>query len=112
MKQPFYREGDFFLCLTVLASDRSIFCDYLGTHLDVWIMKEYRVKESWTMMFTIKCPSDEVKIYHLNCPPFFMSKKGEILLVFGSMSMIYNPKDESIRYSEVINFDFDHEAEI
>ncbi|XP_059293584.1 F-box/kelch-repeat protein At3g23880-like [Lycium ferocissimum] len=113
MKQPCYGEGDFVIWLTVLASDLSIFCDYMRTLLDVWVMKEYGVKESWTKMYTINCPGDEVDICHLLCPLLFTSKKGEILVVFGSVSMIYNPKDESIRYSEVINnFDGDYEAEI
>lgn len=96
----------------MLSSDLSICCDYEGVHLDVWVMKEYGIKESWTLMLTIKYPGDEVEMCNLFYPLLFMSKKGEILVVFGSISMIYNPKDESIRYSEVTNFDGYYEAEI
>ncbi|KAK4361513.1 hypothetical protein RND71_020465 [Anisodus tanguticus] len=60
---------------------------------NVWVMKEYGVKESWAKMYTIKYPSNIER--HVRVPSFFMSNKGEILLVFGSTSMIYSPKVSS-----------------
>lgn len=41
-----------------------------------------------------------------------MSNEGEILVVFGSTFMIYNPKDESFKSLDVINSDYWQEAEI
>ncbi|MCE3214743.1 hypothetical protein HAX54_053209, partial [Datura stramonium] len=37
-------------------------------HADVWVWKEYGVKESWTKMFTINLPYDPVGY---QCCPFF-----------------------------------------
>ncbi|XP_055813567.1 F-box protein CPR1-like [Solanum dulcamara] len=51
VEQRSYQGGGFVSWLTVLASDLSIFCDYEGTHIDVWVMEKYGVKESWTIMF-------------------------------------------------------------
>ncbi|OIT23018.1 f-boxkelch-repeat protein, partial [Nicotiana attenuata] len=96
--------------LGLLGSDLSIICDRRGTHVDVWVMKEYWVTKSWTKMFVIKHPDDQVD--HPCFPPFFMSNEGEILVVFGSTFMIYNPKDESFKSLDVINSDYWQEAEI
>lgn len=97
VEHPCYREGDIALILGVLGSDHSVFCDYSSSHVDVWVMKEYGVRESWTKMFTIKYG-------HALSRPSFISNKGEILVVFISASVICNPKDASLRYSKAINF--------
>ncbi|PHU02795.1 hypothetical protein BC332_28046 [Capsicum chinense] len=70
--------------------------------------KEYGVKESWTKLYTIKCP------YYMLSPPLCMSIKGEILHVFRSTLTTYNPEDDLMRYPEVTNLDgYDHlEAEL
>ncbi|XP_016499585.1 F-box/kelch-repeat protein At3g23880-like [Nicotiana tabacum] len=86
------------LCVGMLGSDLSVFCDYEESYLGAWVMKEYGVKESWVKMFTIEYPKGQ-SLY----PPFFMSSKGEILVVFGSTFMIYNSKDHSVRYTNVTN---------
>ncbi|XP_060180929.1 F-box/kelch-repeat protein At3g23880-like isoform X1 [Lycium barbarum] len=113
VEQPFYGKGeDISVLLGVLGSDLSIFCDCGGTHVDVWVMKEYGVKESWTKMCTIKYPGDQVGYGNLFSLHYFMLSKGEILVAFNSTSMIYNPKDDSSRILEVINFDNNPKAEI
>ncbi|XP_059318650.1 F-box protein CPR1-like [Lycium ferocissimum] len=88
-------KGDFCLKLGVLESDLCMFLDYEKTCADVWIMKDYGVKESWTKIYTINFSND---ISNLWFPLFFKSHKGEVLLAFRSIFMIYNPKDDSIRY--------------
>ncbi|XP_059277292.1 F-box/kelch-repeat protein At3g23880-like [Lycium ferocissimum] len=127
VEQPSYGEGYFELKLGVFGSDLSVLCDNLVTHVDVWVMKEYGVKESWTKMFTIKYPDDPFVDYdYLFFPPSFISSKGEILVYFGSSKymtcstshdrksyfMTYNPKDDSFRFSEVTNIDGWRWAEI
>ncbi|WMV46688.1 hypothetical protein MTR67_040073 [Solanum verrucosum] len=104
VEHPCYREGDIALILGVLGSDLSVFCDYSSSHVDVWVMKEYGVKESWTKMFTINYPDHLVGYGHALSWPSFISNKGEILVVFISASVICNPKDASLRYSKAINF--------
>ncbi|XP_055813627.1 F-box/kelch-repeat protein At3g23880-like [Solanum dulcamara] len=90
-----------FLKLGVFESDLSVFCNYAWTHVDVWVMKEYGVKESWTKMFTIKSPEGSRGLIFY--PAILMSNEGEILLQFGSRFTKYNPKDDSIRYLDVAN---------
>ncbi|XP_055811917.1 F-box/kelch-repeat protein At3g23880-like [Solanum dulcamara] len=104
LEQPLYVEGNFFVKLEVLGSDLSVFCNYIESHADVWVMREYGVKESWTKTYTIKYPT-----YHWS--PFIsqrlcMSNKGDILLVPGSTLMVHNPEDEPIRYPKVTKFGF------
>ncbi|XP_049362579.1 F-box/kelch-repeat protein At3g23880-like [Solanum verrucosum] len=79
------------LKLGLLGSDLSVLC-----HSDVWVMKEYGVKASWTKLYTITYPEN----YNLSLP-LFTYNKGEILLAFKSTFAIYDPKNDSITYPEV-----------
>ncbi|CAN4120784.1 unnamed protein product [Withania somnifera] len=110
VEQPFYREGDFDLTLGVFGSDLSVFCNYQRIHVDVWVWKEYGVNESWTKMFTINLPYDPVG--YQGCSFFCMSNEGGILFQFGLTFMIYNPKDGSIKYSEITCYNAFYEAYI
>ncbi|XP_059291388.1 F-box/kelch-repeat protein At3g23880-like [Lycium ferocissimum] len=109
MEQPFYRKENLCLNLGVLGSDLSVICNYWRNFLinqaEVWIMKEYGVKESWMKLYTIKNPIDML------FPTLCMSNEGELLGVFGSTLMIYNSKDDLRRYPEVTNIDRSLEAE-
>ncbi|MCD7451388.1 hypothetical protein HAX54_011696 [Datura stramonium] len=110
VEQPCYGEGDIELWAGVLGSDLSVFCECDGIHVDGWVMKEYGVKESWTKIFTVKYP--DMAYSDLKYPMFFMSNKGEVVIVFGSTSVIYNLKNGSLRLSKVIDVVGCHEVEI
>ncbi|XP_009775226.2 F-box/kelch-repeat protein At3g23880-like [Nicotiana sylvestris] len=99
-----------FLSLGVFRSDLSAFCNEAWTHVDVWVMKEYGVKESWVKIFTIKSPVDSTA--NIFYPPILMSNEGEILIQFVSRFTKYNSKDESIKYLDVTNFAPSLEAQI
>ncbi|XP_059301831.1 F-box/kelch-repeat protein At3g23880-like [Lycium ferocissimum] len=77
---------------------------------DVWVMKEYGVKKSWTKMFTVNFPDNPVG--YLFRPPFCMSNKGEILFMFESSFLVYNPNDDPIRNSKITNYDAFYQAKI
>ncbi|KAG5586532.1 hypothetical protein H5410_046966 [Solanum commersonii] len=80
----------------------------LGNNLS----EEYGVKESWTKMYTIKCLNDLDR--HFLYPLWYMSNKGETLLVYVAPGMIQNQEDtpfaikkicdDLIKYTEVTNF--------
>ncbi|PHT39069.1 hypothetical protein CQW23_22642 [Capsicum baccatum] len=110
VEQPCFEEGNLDFALGVLENNLSVLCNY-RTWADVWVMKEYGVKDSWGKMYTIRRPNDDPGNF-LFSPPLCVSNKGEILLVFGSIFMIYNPNDDSIKYPELNNFDACLEAEI
>ncbi|XP_059313716.1 F-box/kelch-repeat protein At3g23880-like isoform X3 [Lycium ferocissimum] len=109
VEQPSCFKGCEFLKLGMFGSDLSAFCNYARTHVDVWVMTDYGVKESWTKMFTVKSPDDSTGIFY---PPILMSNEGEILLQFGSRFTKYNPKDDLIRYLDVTGVGPYIEAEI
>ncbi|KAG5581932.1 hypothetical protein H5410_052559 [Solanum commersonii] len=98
VEKPSFGEGEVELRVRKLRSDLSVFSDYKTTHIGAWVMKEYGVKESWTKMFTIRYPNDPEWL-----PNFFMSNNGEILSLSGTTSIIYNSKDDSFQFSNVIN---------
>ncbi|KAH0675408.1 hypothetical protein KY285_023209 [Solanum tuberosum] len=98
LELPSYNKGRD-LKLGVLGSDLSVLCNNdERTHSDVWVMKEYGVKASWTKLYTIRYPEN----YELS-PPLFTYNKGEILLAFKSTLAIYDPKNDSITYPKVLN---------
>ncbi|OIT31750.1 hypothetical protein A4A49_51223 [Nicotiana attenuata] len=90
---PFYRNEHLSWKLGVFVSDLSVFPKYERTNIDVWPMKEYGIKESWTKMYTIKLPVDSSN--DVQIPLFYESNKGDMLFVSGQSSMIYNLKDGS-----------------
>ncbi|KAK4710025.1 hypothetical protein R3W88_004538 [Solanum pinnatisectum] len=102
----------------VLGTESGVFVNgklhwansYRRIQADVWVLKEYGVKESWIKMFTIDIPCDP-RMGHKFCQFFCMSNKGEVLFYFGSPFMIYNPKDHSIAYRspqlEVTGYDYE-----
>ncbi|KAG5588546.1 hypothetical protein H5410_048980 [Solanum commersonii] len=97
------RDGEIALRVGVLGSDLSVLCNCNMLLVDVWVMKEYGDKEYWTKMFTIKYTP---RSGYLGQRCLHMSNEGEILVVIKGEFMIYNPKDDSLRYSQVIiNFD-------
>ncbi|XP_049387552.1 F-box/kelch-repeat protein At3g23880-like [Solanum stenotomum] len=121
VEQPDYGKKNFSLKLEMLGSDLSVFCNYktvsrnfmTTSHADVWVMKEYGVKESWTKTYSIKYSPNVFSDFS----PFIsltvcMSNKGEILLVPRSTLTAHNPEDEPIRYLKVINFGYCNVANI
>ncbi|KAG5594931.1 hypothetical protein H5410_036163, partial [Solanum commersonii] len=80
IENPCYGEGTFYSIM------------YLGV-VDVWVMKEYRVKESWTKIFN-------------------SSDRGTFLFKNISFFMIYNPHDDSKRFPRKSNYHHLQEAQL
>lgn len=60
LPQPNYgaREKDFVLDVGALEGHMCLMCNYDLVKVDVWMMKEYGLKESWSKMFSIdRCRS-------------------------------------------------------
>ncbi|KAM3249134.1 hypothetical protein P3L10_010903 [Capsicum annuum] len=95
----------------LITCDLSVLCNNTWRHTDVWVMKEYGVKESWTKMLAIKKSPVGFRS-HVRGPPILMSNEGEFLLQFGSHLGKYNPMDDSIRCLDVICFAPYFEAEL
>ncbi|XP_060209027.1 F-box/kelch-repeat protein At3g23880-like [Lycium barbarum] len=104
VEQPCCGEEEGVLVLGVLGNNLSVISkdNHLRTHIDVWVMKEYGVKESWTKMFTVKCPHSPASSVFKAL--FLVSNKDEILLMFGQNFLLYNLKDGSINYPKFNKF--------
>ncbi|XP_060176429.1 F-box/kelch-repeat protein At3g23880-like [Lycium barbarum] len=104
VERPCYREErDGVLVLGALGSNVSMICNNSTIQVDVWIMNEYGVKESWTKMFTINY-TIRTLVDYLFSQFFCLSKRGEFLLRLESVFLICNPKDNSIRFPEYAEF--------
>lgn len=80
--------------------------------VNLWIMTEYGVGQSWTKMFVIRYPEDVLKGQFSRSAvramqPVFSSIKGELLLKLGSRLILYNPEDDSYQ-DRTISYNLPH----
>ncbi|CAM8986093.1 unnamed protein product [Rhodiola kirilowii] len=94
--------------LGVLDGCVCIFAHCRGTRLEIWIMKEFGVQESWTKLATVpylvtptclvkSCWMDEVPFYM----PLWCSRDGEMMILFRSNFILYNMRDGTFKYRNV-----------
>ncbi|XP_019198331.1 PREDICTED: F-box protein At3g07870-like [Ipomoea nil] len=74
-----------------LSATKCKFRDYV----EIWVMKSYGVKESWTKCLKIVC--DEVGLIIGAVRPLFFQKNGEILLLHGGVLLSYDPLSKKLR---------------
>lgn len=96
-------EGGYFdLTLGELGGCLSVLCFYENRRVDVWIMREYGVKESWTKVVLVPVVNDlGYEMFHKT---IFLAKNSQILLHFGNGLAIYNPNCNSITYPHITKF--------
>lgn len=102
VEQPSCSDGVTFQTLAVMGGCLSVLCDYHNTYFDVWVMKEYGVKESWVKVVTLS------NFHHRSISEaslFCRGPNGEILLIYGSTFVIYHPKDNVFPYSQMSSTD-------
>ncbi|XP_076948101.1 F-box/kelch-repeat protein At3g23880-like [Bidens hawaiensis] len=97
------------------ASDRDVklgslgewlcgICIYPGIRADLWVMKDYGVKESWAKLVSIPYFRGAYPWMDLNSVPLCISNDGKYLLEFGwKKFIVYDSKNNS--FSEVQNLD-------
>ncbi|GFQ08541.1 F-box/kelch-repeat protein at3g23880 [Phtheirospermum japonicum] len=101
VEQPDYGEGCFDSYLGVLGEGICVLCNYEKVRADLWVMKEYGVKESWTKVVSI--PYDDDPAMFLCSVPLWILDDGEILLALGTELVVYSPRDNCYRYPETSN---------
>ncbi|GJT69874.1 F-box associated domain containing protein [Tanacetum coccineum] len=109
--QPEYDEGCKILTLGVFGEWLCVLCNYCEICVvDVWVMKVYGVKDSWTRLLSIAHPNDRFSIpsYMQFHAPLCMSNGGKLLLRFGTKLVVYDCTDSS--YSEIQNFHVFYDA--
>ncbi|GKD58438.1 F-box associated domain containing protein, partial [Tanacetum coccineum] len=91
--EPEYHKGEDYLELGVVGEWLCVLNDYRESPVvDVWVMKVYGVKDSWTKLASIPYPDHwRGQIW----APLCISKDGKLLLQFGLQLLIYDSKDSS-----------------
>ncbi|KAK9287766.1 hypothetical protein L1049_016206 [Liquidambar formosana] len=80
----------------VLGEYPSIVCSNFDDYVEIWVMKEYGVKASWTKVVTIE--SETAPIYEDWVAALWFSKNDEVLIdVDGKILAMYNPKEKTRR---------------
>lgn len=92
---PNYDDLGYGLQLFVSSGCLGALCVYPETRADVWIRKEYSVRDSWTKLFTI--PYHPVPWMNDLSTPLCISKNGEILMYFGQQLGLYSLENETFR---------------
>ncbi|KAK8281192.1 hypothetical protein V6Z11_D09G225500 [Gossypium hirsutum] len=93
--QPCYGDGVDERTLGVLDGYLCVLCSYRKLYAEVWVMKEYGKRESWTKLVSIPyLPYERSEMF---LTPVSVSKSGEILLRYGVNILLYNPKKNMFR---------------
>lgn len=96
-----YDEGDAELSLGVLGEWLCGLCCHYDRNADLWVMKVYGVKDSWTKLVSFPYLTDiNLHVYELPVP-LFISNDGKVLLACVPDLVIYKSKDRS--YEEDID---------
>ncbi|KAL6554319.1 hypothetical protein OROMI_019992 [Orobanche minor] len=91
-----------------LGGSLSLILDYPEVSKEIWVLKEYGINKSWIKAFTVPNAGhpwsnsirDWGELFKLLC----FSVEGELLFVYGSSFIIYNPKNQSFRSLPITNF--------
>ncbi|CAI9117931.1 OLC1v1019423C1 [Oldenlandia corymbosa var. corymbosa] len=98
LQQPDYG-SPFYLGLGTFEDSLSVICYHPRSHIDLWIIKEERLRRFWTKVLlvpTLKDPSCKK-----SCLPVFMSKDGKILFAFWKFLALSGPMKKSVTYPSV-----------
>ncbi|KAK7303218.1 hypothetical protein RJT34_14120 [Clitoria ternatea] len=80
-------------CLCMLSH-----CD---TFSDVWLMKDYGNKESWTKLFSVPYMGNPDSFPYTKA--LYISEDDQVLLEFQSKLVVYNPRDGTFKIPEIQN---------
>ncbi|XP_057432922.1 F-box/kelch-repeat protein At3g23880-like [Lotus japonicus] len=91
------------LGLGVLRDCLCIISDPPDRFADIWLMKEYGNKDSWTKLFSMKM-MEEVELLYPNL--LHISEDGEVLLVqLREKLVLYNSRDATFKTPPIQDFD-------
>ncbi|KAL8544496.1 hypothetical protein ACS0TY_004894 [Phlomoides rotata] len=97
---PFFTELSHKLGVGVLKGCLSVHYYHRKTHVNIWLMKEYGVRDSWEKVVTVPYYHDPRE--NPLPTPFAIGPNGEVLLHNGDTFIIYNPKSNVFRLPQII----------
>ncbi|KAF5749394.1 putative F-box and associated interaction domains-containing protein [Tripterygium wilfordii] len=91
--QPDYEYKICVMELSILGGCLCALCNDLASFVDVWLMKEYGVKESWSWLFRVEQPG-----VHLLKALAYSKKNNEVLFLKDDRQVVwYDPKRKRTR---------------
>lgn len=91
--QPNFGKDEYDLTLGTFGNSLSVFCQY-KCGVDIWVVKEYGVQQSWTKLFTFPLPP--TLSYTPRIRPICKFVNGNAMLLF-NLSLILNSPNNEIR---------------
>ncbi|GJZ36712.1 F-box associated domain containing protein [Tanacetum coccineum] len=92
--QPVYDKGQNDLTLGALGHCLCITCSYLYDRVDLWVMKVYGVKDSWTKLASLPY-LHEYGMFHQLVAPLCISNDGKVILQYRSKLVVYDTHNSS-----------------
>ncbi|XP_059670779.1 F-box protein CPR1-like [Cornus florida] len=86
--QPDYSDKEFKMNVAVLGGWLCVLCHY-HSFCDLWVMKEYGVKESWTRLFSVSMPKISFSPFDIVRPLAFSRSGGEVILLQGGERFVW-----------------------
>ncbi|XP_073130140.1 uncharacterized protein [Henckelia pumila] len=99
---PNLENDDVTIVVKVLNGFLSVCCER-NTHMDIWLMKEYGVKESWTKVACIPVLHDMMDDEYIRPCPLFLSPDDRILINYGSNLSVYDRRNPQIHHFSSIS---------
>ncbi|KAG8388463.1 hypothetical protein BUALT_Bualt02G0128400 [Buddleja alternifolia] len=94
---PDIEDDDVRVEIKILGGCLSVCCGH-STYMDVWVMKEYGVKNSWTKVVRIPFYLNLEDSEFLRPSPLFLMQDGKILINYGSNLRLYDPRNPHIHH--------------
>ncbi|KAH6804187.1 hypothetical protein C2S51_032434 [Perilla frutescens var. frutescens] len=86
---PVFDDNDVRVEVHILGGCLAALCEH-NVHMDVWVMKEYGKRESWTKVVRVPFFLDFRDHEFFRPSPLFLSSDGKILFNYGSTIRIYD----------------------
>ncbi|KAI8000265.1 F-box protein CPR1 [Camellia lanceoleosa] len=86
--QPEFSDKDFHMNVGELDGCLCILCNYVQVRIDMWVMNNYGVKESWTKLFSIAQPQ-VIRSFEFVTPLAYSKSGREVLLVQDNKKLIW-----------------------
>ncbi|XP_042508938.1 F-box protein CPR1-like isoform X2 [Macadamia integrifolia] len=94
---PDFVDDEFHMTVGVLGGQLCLLCNFFRVRVEVWVMKEYGVRDSWLKQFSIEQP--DVISSFMFVRPICYSKNGDVILDKDSEAplLLYDSLRERVR---------------
>ncbi|XP_059629554.1 F-box protein CPR1-like [Cornus florida] len=99
--QPDYSVVNLHMNVVVLEGCLCLVCNYVSVHVDIWVMKEYGVKESWTKLFSIAQPTT-IEKFDWVWPLAYSHSHTKVLMEQDNKRLLwYDLEKKTVEYIEI-----------